>query len=172
MGTAKITLDRFKNKLKQGGHVLSCTVPKVSHQRDISVVGRFNLGLQGFHGFTWKSGFIQGREDGDTWQLREQWCWFPHPSGLRRATGSHHSPLVPLHAHTHLMCRLGLIWAHKISNHSPNQSGFPPVSLLRNTVLPRWEATSLTQFSSSPSVRWSEIKADTHTHTLVSFHTL
>lgn len=128
MGTAKITLDRFKNKLKQGGHILSCTVPKVSHhQRHIFVVGRFNLGLQGFHGFTWKSGLIQGREDGDKGQLHEQWGWFPHPSGLLRATGSHHSPLVPLHAHTHLMCRLGLIWAHK------NQESFPkPVRLPPN----------------------------------------
>lgn len=64
MGTAKTTADRFKNKTKQGGHVLSCTVPKVSHQRSTSAVGRFNLGIQGLQGFTWKNGCIQKSKDG------------------------------------------------------------------------------------------------------------
>lgn len=64
IGAARTTVDRFKNKPKQGGHVLSRTVPKVSHQRGISAGGRFNLGLQGFQGFTWKNGYGQRSKDG------------------------------------------------------------------------------------------------------------
>lgn len=56
MGTAKITLGGFKNKLKQGGHVLSHTVQKARHQRNISAAGRVQLGHQDFHSWIWKRG--------------------------------------------------------------------------------------------------------------------
>lgn len=88
MGTAKTTADRFKNKPKQGGHVLSCTVPKVSHQRSISAVGRFHLGIQGLQGFTWKNGCIQRSKDGVGDHFMKC-CWFSHPPALLRAIIPH-----------------------------------------------------------------------------------
>lgn len=169
MGTANTRADRFKNKPKQGGHVLPCTVPKVSHQRGISAVGRFNLVLQGFQGLTWKNGCIQRSKDGVKGPLHEMMV-------VPTSTSSSESHLAAIIPHSCASTR----------SYSPNRQIRSDMGQQNHQSVPRparlpfhlpsWEqcpakrGRSLTPFSSSPSARRSEIKAVTHV--LVSFHTL
>lgn len=100
-----------------------------------------------------------------------RWCWFPHAPALLRATQQPSFPThVPLHVHTHLTCRLGLTWAYKIRNQSPNQLGSPSISLLGNSVLHQDRKFPLSIFQQplGQAIR----NKSCHTHALVSFHTL
>lgn len=91
-----------------------------------------------------------------------RWCCLLCPPALLRTTKQPLFPThVPLHVRTHLTCRLGLTWAYKIRNQSPDQLGSPSISLLGNSGLPRQEAPSL-RFPAVLLARQSEIKAVTH----------
>lgn len=149
------------------------SVPKVSHQRDISAVGRFNFGLQAFHGFTWKSGCIQGRGAGDKGSFHEWWCWFPQPPPLLRAAWQPSVPArVPVCAHARLTCRsLGLTWAHKIRNHSPKQWGSPSNSPWEHGPANVGSSNFPCSVFQQPLCQAIRNKS-CYTHSLVSFHTL
>lgn len=131
MGIAKITWDGFKNKLKQGGHILSHSVLKSQlPERHVCSGEGLIWGCRVFPALLEQVDASKGEEK----VTRDPFLRGDAGSHLhqlfRKPLGSHRSPLLCLYySHSPNMQKIrSLTWAHKIRNHAPKQPGSPSVS--------------------------------------------
>lgn len=131
MGTAKITGDGFKNKLKQGGHILSHSMPKSQlPERHVCSEEGLIWGCRVSTALLKKVDASKGGEKVTRDHLMSRDAGSHLHQLFQKSLGSHCSPLLCLYysCSPNMQKIRDLTWARKIQTHSPKQPGSPSVS--------------------------------------------